>query len=42
MFVVRFVVTKLRGQYMQGEAVKERAGQTQEMTDSYTGIKELT
>lgn len=42
MFVVRFVVTKLRGQYMQGETVKERAGQTQEMTDSYTGIKELT
>ena len=41
-FIVRFTVTKLRGQRMWGETVKEQAGQTQEMTDSYTGIKELT
>ena len=26
---------------MRGETVKEQAGQTQEMTDSYTGIKSL-
>ena len=42
MFVVKFMVNKLRGQCMRGETVKEQAGQTQEMTDSYTGIKELT